>query len=399
MAKLLVLTLVGLGLKHFRDPQSSYETRLNAFREVKPVELPNCNFIKEIEDGSEDLEILPNGLVFISAGLKYAGFKHLDTNKPGKILLMDMNEEDPTALELRIIGNTFNLSSFNPHGISTFTDEDNTVYLMVVNHPDLQSTVELFKFQEEKSLLHLKTIRHKLLPNLNDIVAVGPEHFYATNDHYFVNPYLKFWERYLGLAWSYIVYYSPNEVKVVADGFDFANGINLSPDGKYIYIAETLSHKIRVYEKHANWTLTLLKKLSYQSRTSDTVIDAGLVGREGLELILNRACLASHFLWPALPVSRSIVLNTLVDNISVDPVTGDLWVACHPNGMKIFHYDAKKPLPSEVLRIENILTEEPKVTLVYAENGTVLQGSTVASQYKGKLLIGTVFHKALYCKL
>lgn len=47
-----------------------------------------------------------------------------------------------------------------------------------------------------------------------------------------------------------------------------------------------------------------LKKLSYQSRTSDTVIDAGLVGREGLELILNRACLASHFLWPASPVSR-----------------------------------------------------------------------------------------------
>ncbi|XP_006911975.1 serum paraoxonase/arylesterase 1 isoform X2 [Pteropus alecto] len=354
MAKLLVLTLVGLGLKLVFYSFFSSRTRLNAFREVKPVELPNCNFIKEIEDGSEDLEILPNGLVFISAGLKYAGFKHLDTNKPGKILLMDMNEEDPTALELRIIGNTFNLSSFNPHGISTFTDEDNTVYLMVVNHPDLQSTVELFKFQEEKSLLHLKTIRHKLLPNLNDIVAVGPEHFYATNDHYFVNPYLKFWERYLGLAWSYIVYYSPNEVKVVADGFDFANGINLSPDGKYIYIAETLSHKIRVYEKHANWTLTLLK---------------------------------------------SIVLNTLVDNISVDPVTGDLWVACHPNGMKIFHYDAKKPLPSEVLRIENILTEEPKVTLVYAENGTVLQGSTVASQYKGKLLIGTVFHKALYCKL
>lgn len=41
---------------------------------------------------------------------------------------------------------------------------DNTVYLLVVNHPDAKSTVELFKFQkEEKSLLHLKTIRHELL--------------------------------------------------------------------------------------------------------------------------------------------------------------------------------------------------------------------------------------------
>ncbi|XP_009000654.1 serum paraoxonase/arylesterase 1 isoform X2 [Callithrix jacchus] len=336
MAKLIVLTLLGLGLAFFRNHQFSYQTRLNAFREVEPMELPKCNLVKGIETGSEDLEILPNGLAFISSGLKYPGIKSFDPNMPGKILLMDLNEEDPTVLELEIIGN-------------------NAIYLLVVNHPDAKSTVELFKFQEEeKSLLHLKTIRHNLLPNLNDIVAVGPEHFYATNDHYFVDPYLRSWEMYLGLAWSYVVYYSPSEVRVVAGGFDFANGISISPDGKYIYIAELLAHKIHVYEKHANWTLTLLKSLDF---------------------------------------------NTLVDNISVDPETGDLWVGCHPNGMKIFFYNSENPPASEVLQIQNILTEEPKVTQVYAENGTVLQGSTVASVYKGKLLIGTVFHKALYCEL
>lgn len=63
---------------------------------------------------------------------------------------------------------------------------------------------------------------------------MGPEHFYATNDHYFTDVYLKSWELYLGLAWSYVVYYSPTEVQVMADGFDFANGINISPDGKYV---------------------------------------------------------------------------------------------------------------------------------------------------------------------
>ncbi|XP_016074270.1 PREDICTED: serum paraoxonase/arylesterase 1 [Miniopterus natalensis] len=355
MAKLLALTLLGLVLTHYKDHQSFYERRLNAFREVEPVDLPNCNLVKGIESGSEDLEILPNGLTFISSGLKYPGIKSFEPDKPGKILLMDLNEEDPTVLELSISGSNFNLSSFNPHGISTFTDEDNTVYLLVVNHPDVKTTVELFKFQEEqKSLLHLKTIRHELLPNLNDIVAVGPEHFYATNDHYFVDSYLKSWELYLGLAWSYVVYYSPDEVKVVANGFDFANGINISPDRKYVYVSASLARKIHVYEKHANWTLTSLK---------------------------------------------SMVFNTLVDNISVDPVTGDLWVGCHPNGKRIFYYDVEHPPASEVLQIQNILTEEPKVTVVYAENGTVLQGSTVASVYKGKLLIGTVFQKALYCKL
>ncbi|XP_003407180.1 serum paraoxonase/arylesterase 1 [Loxodonta africana] len=355
MAKLILLTLLGLGLGLIRDYRSTYQKRLNAAREVTPVELPNCRLIKGIDTGSEDLEILPNGLTFISTGLQYPGVKSFEPNKPGKILLMDLNKEDPAVLELKITGNNFNLSSFNPHGISTFTDKNNTVYLLVVSHPDLKSTVELFKFQEEeKSLLHLKTIRHELLPNLNDLVAVGPEQFYATNDHYFVDLYLRSWEVYLGLAWSYVVYYSPNDVRVVADRFDFANGINISPDGRYVYVAELLAHKIHVYEKHANWTLTPLKSLTF---------------------------------------------NTLVDNISVDPVTGDVWVGCHPNGMRLFSYDEKNPPTSEVIQIQNILTDEPKVTVVYSENGTVLQGSTVASVYKGKLLIGTVFHKALYCEL
>lgn len=53
----------------------------------------------------------------------------------------------------------------------------------------------------------------------------------------------------------------------------------------------------------------------------------------------------------------------------------------------------------QVLRIQNILSEEPAVTRVYAENGSVLQGSSVATLYAGKLLIGTVFHRALYCEL
>lgn len=52
-----------------------------------------------------------------------------------------------------------------------------------------------------------------------------------------------------------------------------------------------------------------------------------------------------------------------------------------------------------MLQIQNILAEEPKVTVVYAEDGKVLHGSTVASVYKGKMLVGTVFQKALYCEL
>lgn len=37
-----------------------------------------------------------------------------------------------------------------------------------------------------------------------------------------------------------------------------------------------------------------------------------------------------------------------MDNVSEDPVTGDLWVGRHPNGMKIFFCDPENPTGSEV---------------------------------------------------
>lgn len=67
---------------------------------------------------------------------------------------------------------------------------------------------------------------------MNDIVAMGPDSFYATNDHYFSDFLLMFLEMFLGLTWSNVVYYSPKEVKEVASGFYSANGINISPDRK-----------------------------------------------------------------------------------------------------------------------------------------------------------------------
>lgn len=68
---------------------------------------------------------------------------------------------------------------------------------------------------------------------MNDIVAVGVDSFYATNDHYFTHELLAAYvEPFLGLSWCNVVYYSPKEVKVVSEGYHFANGINLSPDKK-----------------------------------------------------------------------------------------------------------------------------------------------------------------------
>lgn len=356
MGKLLTFGVVVAALLGFLGERFlNYRSKMLCDREVENIELPNCRLLKGIDYGSEDVVILPNGLAFISSGLKFPLLPSFAPDRPGEIFLLDLNENDPKPVVLRI-SRGFDLTSFNPHGMSVHIDEtDNVVYLFVVNHPNHGSTVEIFKFDEENnSLLHLKTITHDLLPSINDIVALGPDSFYATVDFYFRATTMKVIEKLLYLPWSSVVYYSPTEVKEVASGFYFTNGINISPARKYIYFVDIADRAVHVMEKHDNNSLTPVKVLT---------------------------------------------VETLADNLDVDPFTGDLWAGCHPNGWKVFVYDPENLPGSEVIRIQNILSDEPVVTRVYANNGSVLQGSSVAAVYEGKLIVGTVFHKALLCDL
>nr|XP_011729188.1 serum paraoxonase/lactonase 3 isoform X1 [Macaca nemestrina] len=354
MGKLVALVLLGVGLSLVGEMFLAFRERMSASREVQPVEPENCRLIEELENGSEDIDILPSGLAFISSGLKYPGLPNFAPDEPGKIFMMDLNEQNPRAQALEISGG-FDKELFNPHGISIFIDKDHTVYLYVVNHPHMKSTVEIFKFEEQqRSLVYLKTIKHELLKSVNDIVVLGPEQFYATRDHYFTNPFLSLFEMILDLRWTYVLFYSPREVKVVAKGFCSANGIAVSADQKYVYVADVAAKNIHIMEKHDNWDLTQLKVIQ---------------------------------------------LGTLVDNLTVDPATGDILAGCHPNPMKLLIYNPEDPPGSEVLRIQNVLSEKPRVSTVYANNGSVIQGTSVASVYHGKILIGTVFHKTLFCEL
>lgn len=45
---------------------------------------------------------------------------------------------------------------------------------------------------------------------------------------------------------------------------------------------------------------------------------------------------------------KTLQLDTLVDNLSVDPHSGDIWIGCHPNGMKLFYDDPENVPASEV---------------------------------------------------
>lgn len=338
----------------FRDRAELISERLLANRELTQKHLPNCVPLKKLDFGSEDITILDNGRAFISTGLKFPGLPV--TEEKGKIFTIDLKDPRMKPMELRM-SRSFDLESFNPHGISVFTDQKNgEIYLLVVNHPQHQSQVEMFLFMEDSlSLLHLKTFKHELLHSVNDIVAVAPDAFYATNDHYFSNNFMKtFVEVFLAQPWTNVVYYSPKEVKVVSEGYFMANGINISPDKKSVYVVDLLDHNVHVLDRKKDNSLVPVKNVS---------------------------------------------VGSLCDNVEVDPETGDLWMGCHPNGMKLFMSDPDDPAGSEVIRIQNIHSDQPVVTQVYSDNGKVIIGSSTAAVYGGKLLIGSVYHKALCCEL
>ncbi|CAJ0963187.1 unnamed protein product [Ranitomeya imitator] len=75
------------------------------------------------EYGSEDIALLPNGLAFISSGLKYPGIVSFAPERPGEIFLLDLNDEELRPSTLRI-SKGFDLSTFSPHGISAYIDEE-----------------------------------------------------------------------------------------------------------------------------------------------------------------------------------------------------------------------------------------------------------------------------------
>lgn len=62
-------------------------------------------------------------------------------------------------------------------------------------------------------------------------------------------------------------------------------------------------------------------------------------------------------------------------------------------------YCGRHAFSLQVIQIKNIHSERPLVSQKYTDDGHVITASSVAAPYEGKLLIGTVFHKALLCDL
>lgn len=73
-----------------------------------------------------------------------------------------------------------------------------------------------------------------------------------------------------------------------------------------------------------------------------------------MSIVHQNAVKRSHFVGCSLHLldvmflNQSVGLGSLCDNIEVDHRTGDLWLGCHPNGLKLLKNDPEDPPGSEV---------------------------------------------------
>jgi Gluconolactonase len=225
--------------------------------------------------GPEDMQVdRTTGNLFISSTNRRERGINLPQN--GIYILNLENDDTPRILPTDYKG------VFQPHGISLFR-EDSSLYLFAVNHNEVGDFVESFRYQDE-TLKHIKSYSYEEMCCPNDVLALAKDKFYVTNDHGTKKGLIRIVEDYLRIPYASLIYFNGNDFTKVAGPFLYANGVNMSNDGSYIYVTTTTGCSILVFNRADDGSLE-----------EHTIND----------------------------------LYTGADNIDVDE-DGNLWIAAHP---------------------------------------------------------------------
>uniref|UniRef100_A0A3Q3VRC3 Arylesterase n=1 Tax=Mola mola TaxID=94237 RepID=A0A3Q3VRC3_MOLML len=228
-------------------------------------------------------------------------------------------------------------------GFPSASDEQGKIYILDLLHPKPRPVdqVEIFHFVEENTLTQFPAV---------PCLSTAPVAAIVSPDSFFFFPFFFYiWTKHLMIVVSCTV----------------------SP----MYIMMHQFSQLALDKKAKKYIFPIcLKYFSHHSSCASFLL---------------------HVIFP----HQSVAVGSLCDNIEVDHGTGDLWLGCHPNAIKFLKYDPKDPPGSKVIHIKNIHSECPLVSQEYGDDGRVITAPSVAAPYEGKLLIGTVVHRALLCDL
>ena len=265
--------------------------------------------------------------------------------RDGKIGLVGLYLIDLRITPFEPVLLTANLDfPFFPHGISIFQLDSAKYGLMAINHVEGKHSVEHF-ILEGKNLTHQKTITDSNFISPNDLVMVGPDQFYYSNDHGYTDGIGVFAENYIGFKASNIGYFDGQSATIKVGRIGYANGVQFDKSKQLLYVASVRAFQVKVYHVDEAWDLVL---------------------------------------------AEDIEVGTGVDNIELDP-NGDLWIGAHPNLLQFASYAAgKKPIaPSEVIQI-SYQPENAIISAIYTDPGSQVSGTSVALPFGPYLFIGNV---------
>jgi len=347
-AVVLVAALSFIGVRFYAG--AGQLTTLTAGMEVSP----QCTAIAS-PPGPEDLVIdHERGMAFVAATDRRAINAGAE-NVRGGIYVIDL-KGDPSAWTLRPV--TAHVpASFQPHGLGLYEDGAGKRTLAVVNHTGDIDSVELFDVADDGILSHRATVRDREMFALNDVQPVGHSAFYATNDHGSASAFWNALSDVLMLSPASLVYFDGTSVREVADDLGYANGVNLSPDGKTVYVAQTSGMALNIYDRNIE--------------TGDLT-----------------------------PVDF-VALGTGLDNVDVAP-DGTLLIGAHPKLVDFTNHaaDEKNLSPSQVVRLIPREGGGGVADTVYLNLGDQLSGSSVAATYGDVMLVSGVFDpKILVCEI
>lgn len=309
------------------------------FADLRPKLVDQCRRV-DIFPGTEDVTIDPElGVAFISADDRRA----TAAGKPvqGGVYVLKLDGSDRVAK-----ASPDSFGEFHPHGLSLWRGDDGRKRLFVINHTVNEGDkVEIFDVGLGGALLHVASVSFAAMTSPNDVQGVGPRSFYVTNDRGYQEGWKAALEAYLALPLSSVAYFDGQDGRIVARGLTYANGVNMSADGKSVYVSEFLRRSVSVF-----------------TRNPET---------------------------GALRKQRSIGVNTGPDNIEV-AADGALWIGGHP---KVFDFlkhaeDPAAVAPSHVIRVD------PKSGLredILIDRDGVINASSVGAASDTTLIVGAVF--------
>lgn len=342
---LLLVVLIAVGVWAYFFAQAA-----GLFLDLKPVPLACRAVTGGGIVGVEDLTIDPETKLAYLSGYDRRARNALKPTR-GAIWIYDVNAPDAAPVDATAAALP---DGFWPHGISLYRGADGKRTLFVISHANGKHSVEVFDV-DGPTLTHRRTVTGEALLSPNDIVGVGPESFYVSNDHAYPTGWQRTAEDYLRLRMTTVQFFDGQAFTTALSGIGGANGITVSADGASLYLSAASELTVYVYDR---------------------------------DLATNK-----------LTQRASVAVPGFADNLEV-LANGDLLLGVHSKVLELVAHmrDPAKPSASHVMHLRADGKGSFIPQTIYYNLGDEISGASVGASVDKRLLIAPIFEaKILDC--